>query len=99
MAQRDQDIIPGVSLKTRLSKPGILVREIAFGAEINQSTDRMVVGPSCGNKRRSEEHTSELQSRENLVCRLLLEKKNHNSNDIRSNSLHHATSGPLCDEE
>src|SRR5690606_39931394 len=27
---------------------------------------------------RSEEHTSELQSRENLVCRLLLEKKNYN---------------------
>src|SRR5690606_41282618 len=27
---------------------------------------------------RSEEHTSELQSRENLVCRLLLEKKNMN---------------------
>src|SRR5690606_40564007 len=31
------------------------------------STDEM--------KKRSEEHTSELQSRENLVCRLLLEKK------------------------
>src|SRR5579883_1183097 len=28
-----------------------------------------------GQDRRSEEHTSELQSRENLVCRLLLEKK------------------------
>src|SRR5690606_40958791 len=27
---------------------------------------------------RSEEHTSELQSRENIVCRLLLEKKNKN---------------------
>src|SRR5690606_41594976 len=27
------------------------------------------------NPTRSEEHTSELQSRENLVCRLLLEKK------------------------
>src|SRR3712207_7608713 len=26
---------------------------------------------------RSEEHTSELQSRQYLVCRLLLEKKNH----------------------
>src|SRR5690554_7153556 len=26
---------------------------------------------------RSEEHTSELQSRPHLVCRLLLEKKNH----------------------
>src|SRR5690606_41762947 len=29
----------------------------------------------CYAKSRSEEHTSELQSRENLVCRLLLEKK------------------------
>src|SRR5690606_39537436 len=29
---------------------------------------------------RSEEHTSELQSRENLVCRLLPEKKNPNNN-------------------
>src|SRR5690606_40402550 len=29
-----------------------------------------------GSAVRSEEHTSELQSRENLVCRLLLEKKN-----------------------
>src|SRR5690606_40721013 len=28
-----------------------------------------------GTETRSEEHTSELQSRENLVCRLLLEKK------------------------
>src|SRR6266511_5582131 len=28
-----------------------------------------------GHAHRSEEHTSELQSRENLVCRLLLEKK------------------------
>src|SRR5688572_31106775 len=27
---------------------------------------------------RSEEHTSEFQSQSNLVCRLLLEKKNHN---------------------
>src|SRR5690606_40462753 len=32
--------------------------------------------PGCAvPPRRSEEHTSELQSRENLVCRLLLEKK------------------------
>src|SRR5690606_41088842 len=32
-----------------------------------------------GRPQRSEEHTSELQSRENLVCRLLLEKKNNTS--------------------
>src|SRR5690606_40563020 len=30
--------------------------------------------PALDHDRRSEEHTSELQSRENLVCRLLLEK-------------------------
>src|SRR5689334_23426064 len=29
----------------------------------------------CGNRARSEEHTSELQSQFHLVCRLLLEKK------------------------
>src|SRR5216684_8304020 len=33
--------------------------------------------PSTGASRRSEEHTSELQSRLHLVCRLLLEKKKH----------------------
>src|SRR5690606_39899000 len=32
--------------------------------------------------KRSEEHTSELQSRENLVCRLLLEKKKNANFDI-----------------
>src|SRR2546430_11205763 len=31
---------------------------------------------------RSEEHTSELQSQSNLVCRLLLEKKKKNHNTI-----------------
>src|SRR5256885_2781160 len=33
--------------------------------------------PPLDGKYRSEEHTSELQSPCNLVCRLLLEKKNH----------------------
>src|SRR2546427_2814809 len=31
---------------------------------------------------RSEEHTSELQSQSNLVCRLLLEKKKNNQNTV-----------------
>src|SRR5438874_3181421 len=38
---------------------------------------------------RSEEHTSELQSRRDLVCRLLLEKKKHkneNKNKLYTNS-------------
>src|SRR2546429_3609660 len=33
---------------------------------------------------RSEEHTSELQSRLHLVCRLLLEKKKTESHDLRA---------------
>src|SRR2546427_9342037 len=35
-----------------------------------------------GWRSRSEEHTSELQSQSNLVCRLLLEKKNHSPGSI-----------------
>src|SRR3712207_7154928 len=43
--------------------------------------ERVQVAPAEGvhealGERRSEEHTSELQSRQYLVCRLLLEKKN-----------------------
>src|SRR5690606_40531969 len=46
-----------------------LVRARQFGVALRiQQQQRVVV-------LRSEEHTSELQSRENLVCRLLLEKK------------------------
>src|SRR2546429_6193673 len=37
-------------------------------------------------ERRSEEHTSELQSRLHLVCRLLLEKKKNKTNNTLRNS-------------
>src|SRR3712207_8858797 len=40
---------------------------------------------------RSEEHTSELQSRQYLVCRLLLEKKNNIRKNIRKNPSSHRT--------
>src|SRR5260221_8580763 len=48
------------------SKPG---RNTAF-SDRSSST-----GWQCGERVRSEEHTSELQSHSDLVCRLLLEKK------------------------
>src|SRR5258706_8061153 len=38
---------------------------------------------------RSEEHTSELQSLTNLVCRLLLEKKNKNTNALDAGTRHY----------
>src|SRR2546430_8936226 len=37
---------------------------------------------------RSEEHTSELQSQSNLVCRLLLEKKKNNQNTVMYESIY-----------
>src|SRR2546427_4281068 len=55
------------------------------GAEAVHRDDRVDAGAETG--RRSEEHTSELQSQSNLVCRLLLEKKKNNS----------SYTAPLCD--
>src|SRR5436853_1970648 len=40
---------------------------------------------ACGYAKRSEEHTSELQSLRHLVCRLLLEKKKKKQYDTMSN--------------
>src|SRR5256886_7873814 len=40
-----------------------------------RGVDRAIVGLQLLIRSRSEEHTSELQSQSNLVCRLLLEKK------------------------
>src|SRR5690606_41352664 len=55
---------------------------VATGRGYISSTDgvKRSVTPAASQRARSrsEEHTSELQSRENLVCRLLLEKKNSN---------------------
>src|SRR3712207_6953069 len=48
---------------------GLFVLRGRRGVELSTATD-----PAVGNLR-SEEHTSELQSRQYLVCRLLLEKK------------------------
>src|SRR3712207_9266908 len=46
--------------------------ELATVIEFLRAGDELVVA-----RLRSEEHTSELQSRQYLVCRLLLEKKNY----------------------
>src|SRR2546430_11274082 len=49
------------------------VPQLAFGQGGDHRVGESVVGRKHGV--RSEEHTSELQSQANLVCRLLLEKK------------------------
>src|SRR2546426_2140533 len=52
---------------------------------------------ACGAARRSEEHTSELQSPCNLVCRLLLEKKKKKTTPEDELDVH--TDGHVCDSE
>src|SRR2546429_4043115 len=54
----------------RRRSPGLAHRQTAPGLE-----DGRFHPASAEHERRSEEHTSELQSRLHLVCRLLLEKK------------------------
>src|SRR5690606_41315712 len=69
-----------VQLLMRLPSP--VQRQADFSTAANAwralRPDRPL-SPLPAGPERSEEHTSELQSRENLVCRLLLEKKNTHS--------------------
>src|SRR2546430_13121407 len=58
----------------------VLVGFVVFTGFMFWLTGRSIVS-------RSEEHTSELQSQSNLVCRLLLEKKNKFSRDAYSHGL------------
>src|SRR5260221_3486606 len=56
------------------------------------------IPPAASSPRRSEEHTSELQSHSDLVCRLLLDKKNRvNGLILYTGNLIHIVSGrDLC---
>src|SRR5690606_41712842 len=55
------------------------MRQAGWTVEVVEREDLAPIRARHGVPDRSEEHTSELQSRENLVCRLLLEKKNTRS--------------------
>src|SRR3712207_8499166 len=72
---------PGRSAAAAVGRPrrGLAVVPGAPGAAAFRRRPALGVGPPL----RSEEHTSELQSRQYLVCRLLLEKKNLSGGDPR----------------
>src|SRR3712207_8255773 len=53
----------------------VSMKKLAEPAIEALQTRRITVYPDSWRRERSEEHTSELQSRQYLVCRLLLEKK------------------------
>src|SRR3712207_7028694 len=60
-----------------------LVRDVAVGRDPVGADDHRI--DAAAREQRSEEHTSELQSRQYLVCRLLLEKKKKNIEVIAYN--------------
>src|SRR5262245_64547230 len=70
---------------TRRSSDLVVGRPIVVRQRVAADDNRRhaVIGGGCA-IRRSEEHTSELQSLRHLVCRLLLEKKNKTYTQDRS---------------
>src|SRR3712207_7522557 len=65
---------------------------------VAQKSLRQIPSSRCGrsqprHRRRSEEHTSELQSRQYLVCRLLLEKKKQGERQPRGHHSRRPTQG------
>src|SRR5690606_40711702 len=89
--RRSSDLGAGASRRNRLGRVAramrvadgeqslddlrVLGRDVVALAGIRREVDEELLVLGRQLVRRSEEHTSELQSRENLVCRLLLEKK------------------------
>src|SRR3712207_8046569 len=70
----DGHSVPEVDEALRSRAP----RHTVEAPRVDDETGSQVRPPArVGGRRRSEEHTSELQSRQYLVCRLLLEKKNN----------------------
>src|SRR5690554_7333295 len=67
---RSKAPVPGAAPEINIADP--VVFDLDNGMKVILSTNNKIPKVS-----RSEEHTSELQSRPHLVCRLLLEKKNH----------------------
>src|SRR3712207_8201088 len=62
-----------------LTETGLFTKCLLVAVYSKSGYRKEIVTNYCIKKFRSEEHTSELQSRQYLVCRLLLEKKNHNT--------------------
>src|SRR5258708_21975788 len=63
------------NLDTRATRAIVKMPELRSGSGLTVNADDTVLAGSYTEGRRSEEHTSELQSPDHLVCRLLLEKK------------------------
>src|SRR5438093_8501603 len=69
----------------------------ALATDLIETTEQHVLAFGASSvEDRSEEHTSELQSLTNLVCRLLLEKKTCGVRSKNSNAMHRIRSRMWC---
>src|SRR5947209_11281557 len=81
-AQALPTVLPGVLERVAndalhaLSGVDVLLNGNFGGGVLIEDPAEVAVQEDINSRKRSEEHTSELQSRQYLVCRLLLEKKN-----------------------
>src|SRR2546430_8531305 len=78
-------VLWAVTPEGRPKNLGEVVLNGSTNSKLDVTTELQAFGLIVTAEPRSEEHTSELQSQSNLVCRLLLEKKK--KNDIE----HHTT--------
>src|SRR5690554_7507261 len=72
--------LPRTVGRLRIAVPKVLLRMCGCAVDEEQGQQERFQRRRKGIRQRSEEHTSELQSRPHLVCRLLLEKKKTKKN-------------------
>src|SRR2546421_8648976 len=78
-------LFPYTTLFRSLHARGLPATFINSSLDFEEQKER-IAGLRRGD--RSEEHTSELQSRSDLVCRLLLEKKKQKTPDQKTRNIH-----------
>src|SRR3989442_10037022 len=80
-AHADVDAIHVLDQHDQMRHTDRAERDATLSGQHDESRDR---AGSAHSRERSEEHTSELQSRPHLVCRLLLEKKKYTVHGLSS---------------
>src|SRR3712207_8219778 len=73
----------GVTPKEQIARLATLTENLEEPSEGDPASRLAELREQLGHQFRSEEHTSELQSRQYLVCRLLLEKKKKRQKQVK----------------
>src|SRR5438874_4211333 len=82
--RRSSDLLAAAGHNLLGKGPAFLERSVHYDELAEASIAKLAAFAESAGMKRSEEHTSELQSRRDLVCRLLLEKKNRRYPALRA---------------